>query len=99
MDQRILPPTPRAITNLPTLNTLKNCLAVEKRTKENTLHVARPVLKPGTKILYKQSGKEIVAIVISVDGIPGKVRLFAEKITTARKVELRLEDVIGIVVE
>jgi hypothetical protein len=74
-------------------------MAREKLAKENTFNVARNLLKPNTRVTYKRSGREGVARVLDVTGVPGRIRVCVERVTTLKKIDLQLEDITGIVQE
>lgn len=94
-----LPPTPKALQYTPTLNTLRALMAKERVAKESTFNLAKDMLKPGTKIMYKRGGREGTAKVIDITGCPGRIAVHAERSNTLKKIELQLEDIIGIVQE
>lgn len=95
------PPIPRSLLSPPTLYTLRNCLAVEKRSKESTWNLARSMLKAGTRITYKKVGESAthLADVVEVTGVPGRIRVLVEKVSNAKRLGIALEDITGIVQE
>ncbi len=94
-----LPPTPRSLQTPPSLTTLLVLMSKAKRADEDVHNVAKTLFKPDTKIMFKRSGKAHLARVLDVTGVPGRTFISIEKISSMKRFNIRLEDIIGIVQE